>query len=156
MSVVSDARANTFMQLSVGANNEDNVPRGLDAFHTRDDNYLSAGFTLGKLFQPTLNSQLTLSGSLGTDQHADLDGWDRHSASVAIDYGYKLGFGAYAPRLGANFSISRDYLQGTARDVESSLLQLSYSRRLSPAWWMELGADYQVNDTAALQGDPAL
>ncbi len=153
---VGFASANTFMQVTVGANNEDNVSRGLDAPHILDDNFLSAGFTLGKLFQTSLNSQLVISGTAATAQYVDLDGWDKYTLSVSADYGYKLGFGAYAPRVGANLTVAKEFLPGRARDVEMVVLELSYSRRIDAAWWFSFGVDYQINDTATLPPDQRL
>ena len=146
--------ANEFYQLGVSVGNEDNLPRGFDSLHTLDANFMRTGFNAGKFFQLGLNDSLSVAGNLEVTRYDQLSGFDNHSLGFSVDYGHKLGFGAFAPRLGVNLSVSRQFFQGEARDADLYGLEISYSRRLSPGLMLSAGADALWSRTDDLAEDP--
>lgn len=148
--------ANSFYQFSLSAGNESNVPRGLDSFHERDSNFYRVDLSAGKLYQLGLNDTVTLSANVFARQLDDLKGFDNHGLGLSASFSHKLGFGAYAGRLGAVLSATGEEFGGEARDNELYGIELNYQKRLSPEWFLYMGVDYQWIRTDSLPDDPAV
>ena len=146
--------ANEFYQLGLNLGNEDNLPRGFDSVHQLDANFMQANLSAGNFFQLGLNDSLSVSGNLEGTRYDELKGFDNYSIGVSADYGHKLGFGAFAPRLGVNFSASRQFFQGEARDYDVYSIELSYSRRISAGLMLAGGVDFNWSLTDDLPEDP--
>ena len=146
--------ANEFYQLGLNVGNEDNLPRGFDSKHQLDANFLQTSLSAGKFYQLGLNNSLTVSANLEGTRYDQLKGFDNHSIGFSADYGHKLGFGAYASRLGINLSASRQFFQGEARDSDLYGIELSYSRRLSAGLMLAGGVDFSWSRTGDLPEDP--
>lgn len=110
--------ANEFYQLGLNVGNENNLPRGFDSLHQLDASFFQVDLSAGKFFPLGLNDSLSVSANLEATRYDQLKGFDNHSIGISADFGHKLGFGAYAPRLGINLSASRQYFQGEARDSD--------------------------------------
>lgn len=149
------ANGNVFTQLSISAGTESNVPRGLDAAHEIDSEFLQVGFNGGKFFQLGLYDSVTLSSSINLNRYNNTSGFDSYSLGVQSVYAHKFGFGAYAPRLEFSLGAQQVFAEGRARDVRSSSAQLSLSKRFTPAFSMSVGVDYGDNDSPDLADDAA-
>ena len=146
--------ANEFYQLGLNVGNEDNLPRGFDPSHQLDASFFQANLSAGKFLQLGLNDSLSVSAKLEATRYDQLKGFDNHGIGISADFGHKLGFGAYAPRLGINLSASRQYFQGEARDSDRYGLELSYSRRISAGLMLAGGVDFNWSRTGDLPADP--
>lgn len=146
--------ANTSFQLKLGGGSEDNVTRGLQDNYQLRSNFFELGLSGGKLFQLGLNDSLSIGANISRMNFDDLSGFNRNAAGVSISYQHKLGFGAYATRLGASLSYDRESFRGEARDSDVSSLQLSYEKRFSPAWLIFAGIDFQQRKSDSLAPDP--
>lgn len=147
--------ANVFTQLSISAGSESNVPRGLDAAHEIDSQFLQLGFSGGKFFQLGLYDSLTLSSNIVLNRYNNTSGFDSYSLGVQSTYAHKFGFGAYAPRFEFALGAQQVFMDGRARDVRSSSAQLSLSKRFTPAFSLTVGVDYGDNDSPSLSDDTA-
>ena len=150
------SHANIFSQLGVNAGHESNVPRGLDGPHREESSFLAVDYSVGKLYELGTKNTFVLSGGLNASRFNELRGFDKLGISVAANYNYKWALGAYAPVLSLSTSYALEELEGRARDNELLTLDVSYLKRLSPAWFLTLGADYQQSNTDSLPPDPIL
>jgi hypothetical protein len=132
------------------------VPRGLDHAHELDSNFLRLDLNAGKLYQLGLNSTVTVGANLFSRRLTDLSGFHSQGIGLSANYSYKLGFGAYAGRLGALVSATREQFRGEARDSDLYTLELNYQKRLSPAWFVYAGWDYQESRADSLPQDAAV
>jgi hypothetical protein len=151
---VNTTAANEFYQFGLNVGNEDNLPRGFDPQHQLDANFLQATLSAGKFFQLGLNDSLSVSANLEATRYDQLQGFDNHNIGFSADFGHKLGFGAYAPRLGVNLSARRQFFQGEARDSDLYGIELSYSRRISAGLMLAGGVDFNWSRTGDLPEDP--
>lgn len=150
------AQANVFSQLGINAGHESNVPRGQDGPHREESNFLTVDYSIGKLYELGLKNTLVVSGSASATRFNELRGFDRLGFSVAANYNYKWALGAYAPVLSFSTSYGLEEYEGRARDNELLTVDVSYLKRLSPAWFLTLGADYQESSADSLPYDPII
>ncbi len=150
------AHGNVFSQLGVNAGHESNVPRGQDGPHKEESNFLTVDYSLGKLYELGLKNTLVLSGNVTATRFNELRGFDKLGIGVAANYNYKWALGAYAPTLSFSSSYALEEAQGSARDNALLTLDVSYLKRLSPAWFLTLGADYQDSSADSLSHDPII
>lgn len=150
------ARANEFLQLSVGIGNEDNVPRVAHSPSAAESGVVTTSFTGGKYFQMGQNHSLVVAAQLEANRYFQHRGFDQLGASLSAAYNYKFGFGAYAPRLGLSIAHGKVGLNGEARDRRFTTTELSFEKRLSPAWVLSAGVDYHVSSGESLVFDPLL
>tara|TARA_B110000858_G_scaffold112419_2_gene128589 strand:+ start:6361 stop:7290 length:930 start_codon:yes stop_codon:yes gene_type:complete len=148
--------ANSFAQLGVNAGHESNVPRGQDGPHKDESSFLSVDYSIGKLYELGAKNTLVLSGGLSATRYNELRGFDKLGISVAANYNYKWALGAYAPMLSLSSSYALEESDGRARDNELLTVDLSYLKRLSPAWFLTLGVDYQQSSADSLPHDPII
>ncbi len=147
--------ANVFSQFSLNLGSESNVPRGLDADHEVESQFIQLGFNGGKFFQLGLNDSLTLSSNITINHYNSTSGFDSYSLGAQAEYGHKFGFGAYAPRLGVSIGLNRNFMQGRVRDSLGKTVQLSLSKRFTPAFMLRAGIDYEDNESPTVQADEA-
>jgi len=150
------SHANVFSQLGVNAGNESNVPRGQDGPHKEESNFLTVDYSIGKLFELGLKNTLVFSGGVNATRFNELRGFDRLGISVAANYNYKWALGAYAPVMSFSTSYALEEYEGKARDNGLLTVDVSYLKRLSPAWFLTLGADYQKSSSDSLPHDPII
>ncbi|GJM14061.1 MAG: hypothetical protein DHS20C12_24640 [Pseudohongiella sp.] len=150
------ASANTFSQIAINAGHESNVPRGQDGPHKEESNFLAVDYSIGKLYELGLKNTLVFSGGVNATRFKELRGFDKVGISVAANYNYKWTLGAYAPVLSLSASYGVEDYEGQARDNELLTLDVSYLKRLSPAWFLTLGADYQESRAESLPHDPII
>ncbi|PCI80082.1 MAG: hypothetical protein COB20_03570 [SAR86 cluster bacterium] len=150
------AHANTFSQLGVNAGHESNVPRGQDGPHKEESSFLTVSYSIGKLYELGLKNTLILSGEINATRFNELRGFDKRGINVAANYNYKWALGAYAPVVSLSTSYALEEYEGRARDNELLTVDVSYLRRLSPAWFLTLGADYQDSSSDSLPHDPII
>lgn len=151
---VASVHANVFSQLGVNAGHESNVPRGQDGPHKEESNFLTVDYSIGKLYELGLKNTLVFSGGLTATRYNELRGFDRFGFSVGADYNYKWALGAYAPVLSLSSSYAVEEYEGRARDNELLTVDVSYLKRLSSAWFLTLGADFQRSRADSLPFDP--
>ncbi|MSR12306.1 MAG: hypothetical protein EXR84_11010 [Gammaproteobacteria bacterium] len=108
--------ANEFYQVTLGAGNEDNVPRIIHNPAAAESGVFSAGFTGGKLLQFGLNHSVVLSAQMNASRYLEHSGFDNIDVNATASYAYKFGLGVYAPRLGAAVSLGTVSMDGKARD----------------------------------------
>lgn len=154
--VHSTANGNEFYQLTVGAGNEDNVPRVASSPSAAESGLVTAGFTGGKFFQIGLNHSVVLSAQLSANRYIEHGGFDTIGASVSASYTYKFGLGAYAPRLGAAVLLGTESIDGDARDRRFTSTEINFEKRLSQSWLVAAGIDYHVSRGKSLPGDERL
>lgn len=152
----NNVSANSFYQFSLSAGNENNVPRGLDSFHELDSNFVRLNLSAGKLYQLGLNSTVTFGANIFSRRLTDLSGFHSQGIGFSTNFSHKLGFGAYAGRLGAVVSATREQFRGKARDNDLYSLEFNYQKRLSPSWFVYAGIDHQWSRTDSLMTDPAV
>lgn len=152
----STAQANVFSQLGINAGHESNVPRGQDGPHKEESNFLTLDYSIGKLYELGLKNTLVLSGNASATRYNELRGFDRLGVGIAANYNYKWALGAYAPVLSLSTSYALEEYEGRARDNELLTIDVSYLKRLSPAWFLTLGADYQNSNADSLPYDPII
>ena len=148
--------ANEFYRISVGAGNEDNVPRVAGSPSAAESGVFTADFTGGKFFQVGLNHSLVLAANMNARRYIEHSGFDTIGASISGSYTYKFGFGAYAPRLGAAVTLGTEAMDGEARDRRFTTTEISIEKRLSPAWLVSAGMDYHDSRGKSLPGDDRL
>jgi len=150
------SHANVFSQIGVNAGNESNVPRGQDGPHKEESNFLTVDYSIGKLVELGLKNTLVFSGSVNATRFNELRGFDRLGVSVAANYNYKWALGAYAPVMSFSTSYALEDSEGRARDNALLTVDVSYLKRLSPAWFLTLGADFQQSSSDSLPHDPSI
>ena len=155
-SISTLAHANTFSQLAISAGNESNVPRGLGGAHEKESDFMALEYTLGKLFEVGVKNTFVLSAAVDASRFYDLRGFDSVGLSVAANYNYKWALGAYAPVVSVSTSYAVEEYVGRARDNDLLTVDVSYMKRLSPAWFLTLGADYQNSGADSLAFDPVI
>jgi hypothetical protein len=155
-SASSPLNANTFSQLGINAGHESNVPRGQDGPHKDESSFLTIDYSLGKLFELGTKNTLVLSAGASATRYQELRGFDKVGLNVAANYNYKWAFGAYAPVLSLSASYGFEDSKGQARDNELFTVDVSYLKRLSPAWFLTLGADFQQSTSDSLRYDPVI
>lgn len=143
--LVNGACANEIYQLTLAAGVEDNVVRVAQNLSNADSPLLKAQFTLGKMFAPAINHTLVVSGDISNNRYIDLRGYDSTAVSATASYTYKMGLGAYAPRIGTAITMAYDNMRGEARDRRLLTTELTLEKRLSPAWLFFAGIDYQLS-----------
>ena len=148
--------ANVFSQLGINAGHESNVPRGQDGPHKEESSFLTLDYSIGKLYELGLKNTLVLSGGLNATRFNELRGFDNFGISVAANYNYKRALGAYAPVVSLSTSYALEEYEGRARDNELLTVDVSYLKRLSPAWFLTLGVDFQRSSSDSLPHDPLL
>lgn len=146
----ASAQSYTFSQLGLNAGHEDNVSRGVDGRHEEESSFLSVDYTVGRLFELGLKNTLVISGTASASKFSELSGFDKAGLGVSVNYNYKWALGAYAPILSFSSSYGLEEYEGEARDNGLLTLDLSYLKRLSPAWFVSFGADYQKSDSKSL------
>jgi len=150
------SHANVFSQLGVNAGHESNVPRGQDGPHKEESSFLTVDYSIAKLYELGTKNTLVLSGGINATRFNELRGFDKLGVSVAANYNYKWAFGAYAPVLSLSTSYGLEEYEGRARDNELLTLDVSFLKRLSPAWFLTLGADSQQSRADSLPHDPII
>lgn len=150
------AQSYSFSQLAVNAGHEGNVPRGLDGPHREESSFLGAEYSVGRLYEIGLKNTLVIGGAVNAARYKDLSGFDRFGVSVSANYNYKWALGAYAPTLSLSASYGAEQYEGEARDNGLLTLDARYLKRLSPAWFLTLGIDYQQSDASDLDYDPII
>lgn len=153
---IAPAHANTFSQLGVNLGHESNLSRGLDSPHKEESNFLAVEYSFGKLYELGLKNTLVLNAAVNASRFNELRGFDHAGISVAANYNYKWALGAYAPTLSLSTSYGLEEYQGRARDNDLLTVDVSYLKRLSPAWFLTLGADFQKSGADNLPPDPII
>lgn len=150
------SHANVFSQLVVNAGHESNVPRGQDGRHEKGSSFLTVDYSIGKLYELGTKNTLVLSGGLTGTRFNELRGFDNVGISIGANYSYKWALGAYAPVLALSTSYAVEEYDGKARDNELLTLDISYLKRLSPAWFLTFGADFQQSSAESLPSDQVI
>ena len=148
--------ANTFSQVAVSAGEESNVPRALDGPNEKESRFTQLEYSFGKLYEMGAKNTLVLSAAVSSAKFTDLRGFDRVGLSVAANYNYKWALGAYAPVVSLTTSYGVEEYMGRARDNDLLTVDVSYLKRLSPAWFLTLGADYRNSGADSLPFDPII
>ncbi|MEX0963099.1 MAG: hypothetical protein WDZ52_03520 [Pseudohongiellaceae bacterium] len=156
LSLEASAQGFSFSQLSVNAGHESNVPRGRDGPHEQESSFLAAEYSIGRLYELGLKNTFVIGGAVSAARFNDLRGFDRAGLSVSANYNYKWALGAYAPVLSLSTSYALEQYEGSARDNDLLRLDIAYLRRLSPAWFVTLGIDYQNSGSDSLTYDPVI
>lgn len=150
-------QGNDILELSLRAGNESNVPRGVDAQHELGSAFVGAELFAGRYFQLGLNDSLTMGVDLSSRRFNDLSGFDRLGLGVNGTYSHKFGLGAYTPVLQLSLAYELEYYRGEARDNERLTGDLTLSKRLSPAWMIDIGLSVTDSDNRhSLPMDPAV
>lgn len=148
--------ANEFYQVSLGAGNEDNVPRIAGSPSAAESGVFTADFIGGKFFQLGLNHSVVLAANMNARRFLEHSGFDTIGASLSASYTYKFGFGAYAPRLGAAVILGTEAVDGEVRDRRFTTTEITIEKRLSPAWLVSAGMDYHVSRSKSQPSDQRL
>ncbi|MEX0617507.1 MAG: hypothetical protein WDZ76_02290 [Pseudohongiellaceae bacterium] len=131
--------ANLFSTVMLGGGHEDNLSRGFASSDQHGSAYSTLQLRGGKLFQPGLNTSLTVSGSFGHSRYFSQKGFDSNVLGTAVSLEHKFGLGPYTPRIALALSADREDLEGAERDRSLYNLGLSLSKRFSPAWSGSVG-----------------
>lgn len=156
LSSAANGQSYSFSQLGINAGHESNVPRGLDGPHREESSFLAAEYSVGRLFELGLKNTLVLGGAINATRYQDQGGFDRVGLTASANYNYKWALGAYAPILSLSASYGIEQYEGDARDNGLLTLDASYLKRLSPAWFLTLGVDYQKSDSSGLPYNPII
>ncbi len=154
--VITPLHANTFSQLAINLGHETNLSRGLDSPHKEESSSLAVDYSFGKLYELGLKNTLVLSAAANASRFNELRGFDHVGFSLAANYNYKWALGAYAPTLAFSTSYALEEYEGRARDNGLLTVDVSYLKRVSPAWFLTLGADYQKSSSDNLPNDPII
>lgn len=154
--VNAPVHANTFSQLGINLGHESNLSRGLDGPHKEESSSMAVDYSFGKLYELGLKNTLVLSAAANASRFNELRGFDHVGFSLAASYNYKWALGAYAPTLSFSTSYALEEYEGRARDNGLATIDVSYQKRLSPAWFLTLGADYQKSSADNLPHDPII
>ena len=117
---------------------------------------MAAEYSFGKLYELGLKNTFVVSSAANASRVNGLRGFDHVGFSVAPNYNYKWTFGAYAPTPSLSTSYAIEEYDGKARDNELLTLDVSYLKRISPAWFLTLGAGFQQSGTDVLPTTPSL
>jgi hypothetical protein len=154
--LIAPAHANTFSQLGVQLGHESNLSRGVDSPHKEESSSMAVEYSFGKLYELGLKNTFVVSAAANASRFNELRGFDHVGFSVAANYNYKWAFGAYAPTLSLSTSYAIEEYDGKARDNGLLTLDVNYLKRLSPAWFLTLGADFQQSSSDNLPQDPII
>lgn len=117
---------------------------------------MAAEYSFGKLYELGLKNTFVVSSAANASRFNELRGFDHVGFSVAPNYNYKWAFGAYAPTPSLSTSYAIEEYDGKARDNELLTLDVSYLKRISPAWFLTLGAGFQQSGSDDLPHDPLI
>ena len=156
LALAGTVNADVFQTIALTAGTEDNVPRGLDSMHQLDSGFVGLELITGNSRQLGFNDTLTFSVALKARRYFQTGGFDNIGIGATLGYSHKFGFGAYAPRLGLALSLAREEFQGQARDNDLLTLEISYSKRLSPAWLFSAAVDYQQSSGDSPSNGPMI
>ena len=117
---------------------------------------MAAEYSFGKLYEFGLKNTFVVSSAANASRFNELRGFDHVGFSVAPNYNYKWAFGAYAPTLSLSTSYAIEEYDGKAKDNELLTLDVSYLKRISPAWFLTLGAGFQQSGSDDLPHDPLI
>ena len=126
--------ANEQLQLTLAAGSESNITRGIHDPHILSSGFISVQLQAGKLFQLGVNDSLLLGTAFSTRRYGQQSGFDQLSAGISIAWNHKFGFGAYAPQFNVSASRDRVAMRGEARDHDVNSIDITLSKRISPAW----------------------
>lgn len=152
--ITGSAEANEQLQLTLAAGSESNVTRGLHDPHILSSGYVSVRLQAGKLLQLGVNDSLLLGTAFDTRRYGQQSGFDQLSAELFVAWNHKFGFGAYAPQFNLSLSRGRVAMRGQARDHGTSSLDITFSKRLSPAWSFYAALSAQDIDAGSLPHNP--
>lgn len=148
------ARGDSFQGLNLQAGYEDNVPKGLDSKHQLGSGFIGLEASGGIFHQLGLNDSITYSVNFAAERFFDLGGFDNIGIGLAASHTHKFGFGAMAPKLISSLSLAHENYQEEARDNNLFTAEVVFEKRLSPAWLVSIGADYQNSFMDSLSDDP--
>ena len=131
--------ANGFLDLIVSGGYEDNVSRGFLDRDVHSSAFHHTRLSGGKLFQPSINTSLTVSASGSYQGFLDQSGFDVAGLSAGINIQQKLGMGAYTPRLLLSVSGALEDSQGAQRDRALYAIDVGYFQRLTAGLSINLG-----------------
>ena len=151
--VSAAASANEFYTLTLTGGVEDNVPRVRGNPDAAESGFVVANFMGGKFIQLGANHSVTLAADMSSTRYFSHPGFDRIGVSASAGYTYKMGFGAYAPRIGASFSLGKEEMDGLARDRRLVTSAAFFEKRLSSYLSFSAGLDYQVSRGDSLPDD---
>tara|TARA_B110000483_G_scaffold133087_1_gene159256 strand:- start:229 stop:807 length:579 start_codon:yes stop_codon:yes gene_type:complete len=117
---------------------------------------MAAEYSFGKLYELGLKNTFVVSSAVNASRFNELRGFDHVGFSVAPNYNYKWAFGAYAPTPSLSTSYAIEEYDGKAKDNELLTLDVSYLKRISPAWFLTLGAGFQQSGSDDLPHDPLI
>lgn len=146
MATTSPALADNFAAVSAGVTSNSNVTRGfLDSDQYRDES-VNLDLTAGHFFQLQPGRSIITSATFSGSRFGELEGLDRESIRLGSSYQHKFGLGAYAPSFGATLNWTLENSKGKTRDRQITEIELSYSKRLSPAWHAMVGTTYESSE----------
>ena len=133
------ARAEWFLDASLGLDADSNVPRAQLDSDIEDDGVLMAGVATGYFFQLTDRTGLTLGAEFGADKFFEFEGLDNFSAGLAAAVRTKLGVGVGAPWIRAALSVAHDDYDHALRDAWHYSASISAGVRIGTRWSVQLG-----------------
>ena len=127
--------------VSIGSN--DNIPSAVSARDIFNDQFISANYSLGKLWVPAPGRSLLLRGHLGLQNFSESDGLNRTAYGVSLSYSHRLGLRTLAPRI--NLSSRADYrnFKSSNRDGWLYRNSIGLQKRFSPAWHGSLALSHE-------------
>jgi len=131
--------ANGFMDIAIAAGHEDNVSRGFLDRDITSSTFHRTQFTGGKLFQPFINTSISLSATGSYQGFVDQHGFNAMGISTSINAQHKFGMGAYTPRILFNFSAAHENSRGAERDRNLYTINVGYFQRLTAGLSINLG-----------------
>ena len=134
------ASADTFLDISLGLHTDDNITRAVLDSDIHEDQSAELTLSGGNFFQLAPSRSMTAFGSVSSTRFAQLSGLHSNSLTLGGSYEHKFGLGAYAPALSSSLSWTHHDSHSQTRDRELLALEISYSKRLSPAWDINAGA----------------
>ncbi|MBI2994550.1 MAG: hypothetical protein HYY48_10305 [Gammaproteobacteria bacterium] len=134
-----NARAEWFVDATLGADYDSNVPRAQRNSDIEEDGALTLEVAPGYHFQLTDRVGLALSARLGGTKVFDFDGLDNVSAGGAAALRVKLGVGAQAPWVRASVTIVHDDYDHALRDAWRRTASVSAGLRVGERWSWQLG-----------------
>ncbi|MDP1932182.1 MAG: hypothetical protein Q8L60_12070 [Gammaproteobacteria bacterium] len=138
--------ADNFLDLGAGIASNSNVTRAfLDSDQYRDVS-ATLDLTAGRFVELRPGRSVTTFATLSASRFNELIGLNSESIGVGSVYQHKFGLGAYAPTVGAALNWSQHNSRGKTRDRHIAEFELSYSKRLSPAWNTRIGAAHEVSE----------
>lgn len=134
------AGADEFLDLSLGLHSDDNSTRAFLDSDVYEDQSAELTLSGGSFFQLAPSRSVTAFGSVTSTRFAQLSGLHSNSLTLGGSYDHKFGLGAYAPVLSSSLSWTHHDSHSQTRDRELLALEVTYSKRLSPAWDINAGA----------------